>query len=542
MKKIFYAACLSLFMLSLSSCEKDFESVNKNPNGFTTASDGSLFNAVIASLKLGWNEQLYVNVSVLYKETQLGALPMVRWNNYTIGTEEIWKNYYTALPNFRELERRWSGYATSGAEERNMLAMEKILLAFKTFKMTDLFGDIPFSQAGYGYLDASLLRPAFDTQESIYRSQLAELKWAADNIEPSAVAQEPIASFRSFDNLFFGDLAKWRKFANSLRLRYAIRMADKDRLAADSIVADILNNDLPLLGTYSGGVLNDNPYTETAAIYPYQLGFRNESKGWSYNQSREMRMGTNVWHLVSRHDSTDGSGIFDPRAYYFFDTDYNNRWVPYPNVMSSGLLPDGGIPYEYQRDALYSLKGQTCRYSPFNYHLVRDMDYIPDILMTGAEVQFLRAEAFHRGIGLAAPDPNRRDDAFINGLLYSLNFWQTVVSASRLPNTGATFASNVSVPANLGFITVQNGTNYFSLDEAAKLDMIRAQSWLDFFLQPQEAWALARRATVPHEGAPSTVFRFPIPPSEVSYNQGNWLNSYGSASGDALSRKLWWMN
>lgn len=191
---------------------------------------------------------------------------------------------------------------------------------------------------------------------------------------------------------------------------------------------------------------------------------------------------------------------------------------------------------------MYSLKGQTCQYSPFNYHLVRDMDYIPDILMTGAEVQFLRAEAFHRGIGLPAPDPNRRDDAFINGLLYSLNFWQTIVTASRLPNTGASFSSNVTVPSNLGFITVQNGTNYFSLDEAGKLDMIRAQSWLDFFLQPQEAWALARRAEVPHEGAPSMVYRFPIPPSEVSYNQGNWLRAYGSSSGDALSRKVWWMN
>jgi hypothetical protein len=543
MKKLFTLVLTASVCAMLFSCEKDFDETNKNPNGFTTASDGSLFNAAIASLKFGWNEQLYVNVSVLYKETQLGALPQVRWNNYTIGTEEIWRNYYTILPNFRELERRWSGYSSSSPEKRNMLAMEKILLAFKTFKMTDLFGDIPFSEAGYGYQDVNRLRPTFDSQASIYLSQLEALAWAARNIDPAAVAEEPIASFRAFDNLFFGDLSKWRKFANSLRLRYAMRMADRDSLAADSIVGDILNNDLPLLGAYSGGFLNDNPYTESAALYPYQLGFRNESKGWSYNQSKDMRMGTNVWQVVSRHDSTDGSGIFDPRAYYFFDTDYNNRWVPYPNVAPAGAQPDGGIPYEYQRDALYSLKGQTCNYSPFNYHLVRDMDFIPDILMTGAEVHFLRAEAFHRGIGVGAPDLNRRDDAFINGLLFSLNFWQTIMNTSKLPNSGATFASNVNVPSNLGFVTVQNGTDYFSLNESEKIAMIYTQSWLDLFLQPQEAWALVRRkgSYVPHEGPASTVYRLPIPPSEVSYNEGNWLSVFGSASGDAMDRKMWWM-
>ena len=78
-----------LLILVTSSCRKDFEEINKDPNGFNTASDGALFNAVISSLQSGWNEQLYVNISVLYKETQLTALPQVRWNNYTLGTEEI---------------------------------------------------------------------------------------------------------------------------------------------------------------------------------------------------------------------------------------------------------------------------------------------------------------------------------------------------------------------------------------------------------------------------------------------------------------------
>ncbi|HQV00048.1 MAG TPA: SusD/RagB family nutrient-binding outer membrane lipoprotein, partial [Bacteroidia bacterium] len=137
--------------IAFTACEKNFDTINSNPNGFTTASDGSLFNAAIKSLNFGWNEQLYVNVSVLYKETQLTALPQVRWNNYTLGTEEIWSNYYTTLPNFRELEKRFAAYDTTQAEILNMMAMEKTLLALKTFKVTDMFGDVPFSQAGYGF-------------------------------------------------------------------------------------------------------------------------------------------------------------------------------------------------------------------------------------------------------------------------------------------------------------------------------------------------------------------------------------------------------
>ncbi|MBK7429404.1 MAG: SusD/RagB family nutrient-binding outer membrane lipoprotein [Bacteroidetes bacterium] len=314
MKKInIFLTCITC-LLVLSSCEKDFEEINKNPNGFTSASDGSLFNAVISSMKSGWNEQLYVNNSVLYKETQQASLSQVRWNNYTLGTEEIWSNYYTTLPNLRELEYRWKSLDTSSHAIQNMMAMEKIVLAYKTFKVTDLFGDIPFSEAGYGYLDASKLHPAFDTQENIYKNLLSELEWAANHIDPAANTEEPYLTFKSFDNLFFGDLVKWQKFANSLRLRYAMRMVNKEPLLAGSIVEDIILNFKPVFGVNEFGQLNSNP-NESALLYPYQLGYRNESKGWSFNQSKDLRLGTTIWNLISANNNTDGSGIFDPRAF-----------------------------------------------------------------------------------------------------------------------------------------------------------------------------------------------------------------------------------
>ncbi len=530
---------LFIFILA-PSCKKDFEETNKNPNGFTTASDGSLFNAAVRSLQSTWGEQLYVNISVLYKQTQQTALPQVRWNNYTIGTEEIWSNYYTILPNLRELEKRFIAMDTTSKVVKNMMAMEKIVLAYKTFKVTDLFGDVPFSEAGYGFQNVNSLRPKFDTQESIYKTLLGELLWAADNIDPTADNIEPFITFKKFDNLFFGDLKKWRKFANSLRLRYAMRMVNKEPVLAAKIIKDIIENNRPALGVNDFGQLIIDPYTESAALYPYQLGYRNESKGWSFNQSKDVRMGTTMWHLLSKNDSADGSGIFDPRAYYFFETNNFNKWAPFPNNPQTALQPDGGIPYEYQRDVAYSIKGATCFYSPVNYYLARDMDYQPDILMTGAEVLYLRSEAYLRGIGVAK-DPGLATVAFLDGIQYSLNFWQHVMDNSKLP-PGTSFATNITVPSNLDFISVQNNIGFFNGDEAEQLREIYAQTWIDQMRQPQEAFALARRTlNTPREGDPITVYRFPIPPSETTYNQLNWLNAIGNA-GDDLTQKVWWMN
>jgi hypothetical protein len=71
------------------------------------------------------------------------------------------------MPEIRELEKRFEEYDETPSVI-NMKAMLKITLALKTFKVTDLFGDIPFSEAGYGFHDLSLLRPKYDSQRDIY--------------------------------------------------------------------------------------------------------------------------------------------------------------------------------------------------------------------------------------------------------------------------------------------------------------------------------------------------------------------------------------
>ena len=138
------AAVLVMLMAVTQACKKNFDEINTNPHGFTTASDGSLFNGIIQSLVLTGNEQFYISNEILYKQTQQAALTKDAWGNFTLGTESMWSNYYLAMPAVRELEDRFSRQEAT-PEVVNMMAMLKIVLEYKTFKLTAIVGDMLFT-------------------------------------------------------------------------------------------------------------------------------------------------------------------------------------------------------------------------------------------------------------------------------------------------------------------------------------------------------------------------------------------------------------
>jgi hypothetical protein len=536
LKNIGYLLILIIFMLA---CTKDFDEINTYPHGFTTASDGALFNGIIESLVLSGNEQFYINNEILYKQTQLAALTKEAWGNYTLGTEDIWSNYYRMLPSFRELETRFNAMPQTD-EVLNMKAMIKVVLAYKTFKLTDIFGDIPFFKAGYGFQDLEYLRPEFDTQEEIYKHLLDELKWCDENISKIATVEEPFPTFSGFDRLFNGNMIMWQKFANSLRLRHAMRMSEKEPELAGQIIQDIMENLRPLIWgydfiTYLG---------ESVCIWPAQIGFRNESLNWSFREHNNLRMGSNIWHQMSEHDSTDGSGIFDPRAYIFFEPNNGNKWAAFPQLPDLNTPVSGGIPYGTHRDqaGAFQIKGESCIYSPFNYFIVRDEDFMPIPLYTGAETHFILAEAYFRGVGLPV-DPVQADIEYMNGINTSITWWKEVANNSKLPLSGLLFTTMSPIPTNLDAVSVLNHFgSWMATSDEEKLEFIYTQRWLDAFRQPWEVYALARRTgKTPREGMPISHYRLPYPPSEAEYNSANWAKAVANQGGDSPENKLWWI-
>jgi hypothetical protein len=518
---------LLLFLLPVVACRKDFEQVNTNPFNPSQTSMEALFNGVISTLPLGWNEQFYLHNETLYDLTQQGALIAKAWPNIRIGVDEVWESYYSALRNIRALEDRFDQYPGAPEEMDNVRAMLKILLAYKTFKVTDLFGDIPFSEAGKGNQGLDLLRPKYDRQEDIYRTLLTDLQWAVEHIhlEANTPAGKPYYSFRQFDTFLKSDLTRWRRFANSLRLRHAMRMVEKDPEFAGQIIQDIFGKNQPIIQA-----------GQEVCLWPRDMGIVFESHHWAFREHKGLRMGTTIWHQMAVHDSIDGSGIIDPRAYVFFETNNKNEWRAFPNVPGTNPPQEGGVPYNGGRDFNFSVKGNACKFSPFHYYLIRDEFDVPEVLMTAAEGHFIKAEAYKRGIGLPQDDFSA-DAEYAEGVKASIKFWYSVVNKTQrwVENTPVT-PTDGQIYQYIYHPAVSFGSNGF------KLEYIYAQRWIDQFRQPWEAYALARRTGLtPREGAPLTYNRFTYPATESEYNNVNWAAQTARMGSDAKEVKVWWM-
>jgi hypothetical protein len=255
-------------------------------------------------------------------------------------------------------------------------------------------------------------------------------------------------------------------------------------------------------------------------------------------------MGSNIWRQMSAHDSIDGSGIFDPRAYIFFETNNENEWVPYPQLPEPNTPTSGGIPYDSHRDGpgAYFIKGDECIYSIFNYFVIQDEDFMPIPLFTGAETHFILAEAYFRGIGLPL-DPAQADIEYMNGINTSVTWWVGVSEDLKLRLSGTKFTDVINIPAGLGPNSVLSVFgSWMATSDEEKLRFIYTQRWIDAFRQPWEAYALARRTGMtPREGDDINHFRLPYPPSEAEYNTANWQDAVSRQGGETSEYKLWWI-
>ncbi len=554
----------STIALVMASCTKDFEAMNQNPFSPTGTTTEALFNGVVKSLQQNSNEQFYLQNEIWYPETELGALTSEAWGNSQIGTSAIWTDYYLMLSNIRELERRFDAYDEEKADDAicdKTRAQLNILKAYQTFKVTDIFGDMPYTQAGRIWENASsqaAMKPEWDTQESIYKSLLEALAWSRDVLHADTAATTLGNEYYKlpYDVLLNNNYTLWAEFANSLILRHGLRMYDKDPDFATPLLVEAYNFPYTTLST-SGGVATGG----AIALWPSVLG-TNWDVNWSFREHKNLRMGETVWSIVSSTDDMDGSGIFDYRAFLFFDTSHktdsfpDGAWRPYPQIRTAETPTEGGSPYAQSRDASYTFKGPSCLYAPFNYYLTRDEKYVPQILVTYADVLFMKAEIGARGIGGISISGMDLDQLLYQGIYQSSIFWAHITqNTSRwtyLYPQYTSFVGSLDIWA-LGQKMASNVMNYavymnqdFDSSNEAYLTLIYQQRWLNLFRQPWEAWALARRTmatptTTNHSKL--TSYRMEYPQTEIEYNYENYTSQLARMShGDTRQTKVWWMD
>ena len=178
---------------------------------------------------------------------------------------------------------------------------------------------------------------------------------------------------------------------------------------------------------------------------------------------------------------------------------------------------------------------EIARRWPFNYYLIRDEDDIPELILTAAEVNFLKAEAYYRGIGVPMNEDLAKGE-YYSGIGTSILFWHDVVNQCDIW---------VNTPPELGingeFLTINHPAVKF-IGGPEQLERIYTQRWIDAFRQPWEAYALSRRTEqTPVEGERAIHYRLPYPVSETANNPENWQAQVMKMGEDSEKVKIWWI-
>jgi outer membrane lipopolysaccharide assembly protein LptE/RlpB len=229
---------LASTVVLLAGCGDSLEKVNENPNEAINAQPEYLLaNSIKSNADLILGSDASMETTTLFVQ-HWAKIQYTDVDKYTVSisnVQNVWTNLYSqGLTDFSTIIK--IGEETGNV---NYQAVGLILKSWSFQLLTDLYGDIPYSQA---VKINETLTPKYDAQKDVYLGLLNDLKKASDLINTGG---SPISG----DLVYNGNLTKWKKFANSLRLRIALRIADKDPQTAKTVIAELATNKSALIAS-----------------------------------------------------------------------------------------------------------------------------------------------------------------------------------------------------------------------------------------------------------------------------------------------------
>ncbi|MFT7203073.1 MAG: hypothetical protein ACI8YP_001546, partial [Algoriphagus sp.] len=252
-----YIAGLSLAtFFALSSCDKDFEEINMNPNSPEVVSSDLLLPNVMRSTtnEIAGNAWGIGNVVMQYS----AKIQFTNEDRYNWGPEgDPYNNFYNSIRDLNNVIE-----ISAAAQQNNYVGIAKVMKAHLYSFMSDAYGDLPFSEANKAKDGVNY--PIFDTQEAIYAGILKDLT------EANALLGTTSEQVQG-DIFFDGDIMRWKKFANSLRLRVLMRLSDRQdpSAAMQAILSNpsqspiFTGNEDQAVLQYLGDVPNQHPLYTT---------------------------------------------------------------------------------------------------------------------------------------------------------------------------------------------------------------------------------------------------------------------------------------
>lgn len=448
MKKTIYILIGLLGLLP--ACTKDFQKLNVDPNNPTEASSQSILLQAqrnISRILLDDN-----NVFVVLNWVQYNAPLGYREQPFDFdwNTDATYNGVSTVL---RNLERLRKQAINNGHVNYEAIAM--IMEAWVFSNLTDLYGDIPYSESLKG--SEGILYPKYDSQQDIYNDLVIKLKDAAAKIDVLQTAGKVDGASDIFCQ---GDMLKWKRFANSFRARIYIRMSESDNLQAKKGLEEIFGDpdEYP--------VIDDNKYNVGVAFIESTPGQNNNywvqrSRGGSVSA-----VSTTMVDLLCKNDDPRRKILLNPTK-KSLDSVKAKVWDKYVYQ---------GVPAV--------LSGPFISFSQSDVSTVGDaisLDYYRPIdLITFAEVMFIRAEGANKGYTLGDAK-----EYYEKGITGSMKKW------------------GVSDPN----IISQYVNGPFASYDATKAKMqILTQRYIDQFHQALNTFAMIRRSGYPNLGWISVGF------------------------------------
>ncbi|MDP3352120.1 MAG: SusD/RagB family nutrient-binding outer membrane lipoprotein [Flavobacteriaceae bacterium] len=487
MKKI---SILLLTLFLAFSCSDNLEDLNKDTKNATVAAGETFFTGAQKNM-VDYMASINVNRNVWRQfAQQVTATTYPEEANYNITDRKIPDNLWAAM--YRDVLKDLDESAkvltatptvgTAGATKlKNQLAIIEVMNVYAYATLVETFGNIPYTDA----LDFNNVLPKYDDGKTVYVDLIARLSAAITKMDAAG------ASFGSADIVYGGNVGKWKKFANSFKLRMGLMIYDADATLGASTVSSAITS----------GVFTSNGDN---ALFQYLNSTPNTNPMWV-----DLVQSGRLDFVAAAPMVNAMNGLNDPRVNVFYKD-------PVGGVIK-------GAPY-----------GANNSYALFSH--IGSMFYestLPHVLLDYANVKFMLAEAAERSLG--GMTPTAAEAHYNAAITASFDYNQQTYNSLKSP----------SITLNAAAYLAQPSVAYTTAAGTWK-QKIGTQKWIALYNQGFNAWTEFRRLDYPALVAPGTGVvnvvprRFTYPIGEHTLNGTNYTSAASAVGGDLLTTKLFW--
>lgn len=509
-RKQWVTALAAAAALAAAGCGTDsLTSINQNPNSPETAPSGAVFTTASRLAVTRWLGSGFSKRATELVAQHLAEVQYPESDTYTrlrgASTSGFFDGAYVS-----ELKDLTSVVNTGLAQNEPGLYGPAIALRTWVFgNLTDTYGDIPYFSALAGDSSTAVFSPTYDPQKDIYADFFLKLAKVSTDLSTAPATGRRLGAA---DPIYAGNITRWSRFANSLRLRYAMRLSNVDRAKAQAEAAAAL--------AAPGGVLQSNA-DNAQLVWPG--GVNANSNSWAVDAASRDD------HRISRTLISLLRDYNDPRVTAFASPVAAPSTGPLATSFTFGGQTYVGFQNGTSQAVAANYVASTSRTSPrfipnaTTYGVTgANGNVTPSYILTFAEVSFLKAEAAERGWISGSARTFYED-----GIRASMNQWGITDAAA--------IATYIASPA----VAYQGGNE--------GLKQIARQKWIALFTDGGEAWAEFRRTCQPStiRPGPSAIIgtiprRFQYSVTEAITNNENLQAAISRMGGDEFTTRVYW--